>query len=132
MTTFQTGQPVSENFMKELARLKQLVTDLEMIAAGRPPPEISGETEVPTLSNWLQIERPVPALVGLSSGHPRLPGEARPVVTSHVVMISNDEKWARTLSRWYRLENAMVLTRGDNRSPTSQPFFFDLIAEPVT
>ncbi|MBS1164348.1 MAG: hypothetical protein H6R00_373 [Proteobacteria bacterium] len=82
--------------------LRPLIHDLERIRAeGYPDARLLGEA--PILHQWTPAVRPVSCLTGLSSGHPLLPGTARPIVTSEVWLIAPQEGWARTLSRFYRL-----------------------------
>lgn len=88
-------------FDRELARLSALVTDMKRIRFGGPPEHLAGEA--PILDHWVLAHRLIPCLAGLSTGHPRLEGENRPITTSDLWLISDDGEWARTLSRWYRL-----------------------------
>lgn len=85
----------------QLARLIALVDDMKEIRAGVPPERLAADP--PILERWMAAQRPAICLAGLSSGHPLLPGEARPIVTSDLCLIAGDQTWARTLSRWYRL-----------------------------
>ncbi|WP_394855537.1 DUF6634 family protein [Nitratireductor aquimarinus] len=39
----------------------------------------------------------------LATGHPRLVGRERSIITSDLQLLSSDQMWARTTSRWYRL-----------------------------
>ena len=88
-------------FDRELARLYALVTDMEKIRSGEPPNRL-GEG-APILDRWVMTHRPEVCLAGLSTGHPKLAGAARPIITSDLWLLSKDRQWARTLSRWYRL-----------------------------
>ena len=88
-------------FEAELMRLSSLVADMARIGRGVPVEELA--RNAPLLDHWAEAVRPAPCLVGLSSGHPTLPGEARPIVTSDLVLICDDLEWARPRSRWYRL-----------------------------
>jgi hypothetical protein len=97
----------------ELERLSALVSDMQRVADGVPVEELAGETP-PCLDRWSRAERPAPCLVGLSSGHPHLVGTCRLILTSDLWLISADNRWARTLSRWYRL--------GDPLPPTALQF----------
>ncbi len=49
------------------------------------------------------IEHPVPHLIGTVSGHPRLPDG--PIRTSVLLAYDPDRGYARTFSRFYRLES---------------------------
>ncbi|WP_404823367.1 DUF6634 family protein [Nitratireductor aquimarinus] len=59
--------------------------------------------EAPILEQWALTCRPAPCLTGLSTGHPRLMGADRSIITSDLQLLSSDQMWARTTSRWYRL-----------------------------
>lgn len=89
-------------FDYQLARLTALVGDMEAIRSGKRAERLAGE-EPPTLDRWVMSQRPAICLTGLSTGHPMLAGEARPIGTSDLCLLSDDQAWARTLSRWYRL-----------------------------
>jgi hypothetical protein len=86
----------------EIERLKHLVADLEAMASGDGPTmrEIS---EAPYLDQWVVGRQPSPCLIGLVTGHPRLSGSDRAVRTSEMMVLDQDEQWARTLSRFFRL-----------------------------
>ncbi len=89
------------DFDRILSRLKALVADMEKIREGASPHSLG--VDAPVLEDWALAQRRAPCLAGLSSGHPVLTGEGRPIVTSELWLLSSDRKWARTLSRWYRL-----------------------------
>ena len=91
----------SPAFQAELARLSSLVADMEQISRGRHPQHLAADA--PLLDRWLIGQRPIPCLVGLSTGHPTLAGEDRAIVTSDLWLMARDGSCARTLSRWYRL-----------------------------
>ncbi len=88
-------------FEAELMRLLSLVADLARITRGASVEELA--RHAPLLDRWTEAVRPTPCLAGLSTGHPLLPGDARPILTSNLVLVSDDRQWARTRSRWYRL-----------------------------
>ena len=102
MVTFNPGKAdQGAVFDYQLARLIALVDDMERIRAGVPPEHLA--IDPPILERWIVANRPAPCLAGLSSGHPVLMGEARPIATSDLCLFADDHSWARTLSRWYRL-----------------------------
>ncbi len=69
-------------------------------AGEKPTPEqIEG---APLLVGWDICHEPVPHLVGTGYGHPRLP-DATPIYTSSLVYLDPHLKFARTMSRFYRL-----------------------------
>lgn len=103
MVTFNLGsQDHGERFGYELAKLSSLMSDMEAIQRGVHPGRLC-EGSVPVLDNWILALRSTPCLVGLSSGHPQLTGEHRPITTSDLWLFSEDRTWARTFSRWYQL-----------------------------
>ena len=91
-----------ECFELEIRRLSALMADMSALRGGASPEDLT-DGEPPFLDGWVMAQRPIPCLVGLSSGHPRLFGTGRPIATSDLWLMSADNSWARTLSRWYRL-----------------------------
>ena len=102
MLLFNEGRGAGEQLAVESARIRALLCDMERIVEGVLPETLVSE-EPPLLDRWLLGNVLTPALVGLSTGHPVLPGTNRPIATSQVFLMSADMSWARTLSRWYRL-----------------------------
>lgn len=89
-------------FDRLLGKLDGLVVDMKALRDGRSPLELGG-ADAPILDRWaLQFGNNL-FLVGLSTGHPKLVGEDRLISTSELFLVSEDQAWARTLSRWYRL-----------------------------
>lgn len=109
---FTSGSPNrSEELDAEVKRLCRLVSDIARIDRGVPVEDLDGSASV--LDNWVQGIRPAPCLLGLATDHPTLPGEGRSIVTSHLVLMSDDGQWARTRSRWYRLGRPAGRQRDD-------------------
>ncbi|WP_394855485.1 DUF6634 family protein [Nitratireductor aquimarinus] len=102
MLVFDWNEPnKDECFELQLQRLKALVADMEAVQQRRMQqalPEVA-----PILEQWALTCRPAPCLTGLSTGHPRLVGKDRSIITSDLQLVSSDQTWARTTSRWYRL-----------------------------
>jgi len=91
---------------EEIGRLRKLVVDLERLEAGNiSPPALMA---VPFLDQWISSSRRVPCLEGFVEGHPSLP-DGHWIVTSEVYahIRAEDEHFARTLNRWYRLGSPM-------------------------
>lgn len=64
--------------------------------------------DAPELDGWVAVESPHGVcLVGTVAGHPLLPDGI--IRTSLLVAISEDQTWARTLNRYYRLKSALDL-----------------------
>lgn len=93
----------SAAFDRHLDHLSHLVADMRSLRDGVAAGELAEAP--PLLEQWAVAVRPSPCLVGLSTGHPELPGADRPIHTSDLWLLSTDGAWARTLSRWYRLRN---------------------------
>lgn len=109
---FTSGSPArSEELDAELKRLCRLVSDLARIDRGVPVEDLDGEVSV--LDSWVQGIRPAPCLLGLATDHPTLPGQGRSIVTSDLVLMSDDGQWARSRSRWYRLGRPAGRRRDD-------------------
>lgn len=113
MVKFNPGeQDQGERFEVEFGRLSALLADMSALRRGAYPEDLAGG-EAPALDRWLVAQRPIPCLAGLSSGHPRLFGTGRPIATSDLWLMSADNSWARSLSRWYRLGRPAIHT-GDH------------------
>lgn len=103
MLIFDQGHAWATNpaYDIEQARLAALLSDMDRLRVGVSPEHLAADT--PLLDRWTVGYRPVACLVGLSTGHPLLPGDGRQIATSDLMLMSQDRSWARTLSRWYRL-----------------------------
>lgn len=107
------GSVQSPAFDVLLSKLDALVIDMKALHGGRSPLELGG-ADAPILNRWAPCVGTSLFLVGLSTGHPRLFGEDRLISTSQVFMVSEDQAWARTLSRWYRLGFEVTRTELDS------------------
>lgn len=87
--------------LERLRLLQMLTDDLTDIIAGTRPTQQDLENAV-VMRNFMIGQHQVPCLIGLAAGHPRL--GTRLVTTSQLFYIDPDRKWARTFSRFYRLE----------------------------
>jgi hypothetical protein len=91
---------------KEIERLEDLAAALDAVCTSPIPLDkllARSQPDAPILDQWRFALRPVKCLIGRSTGHPRLPGERRRIVTSEIFLISEEFGWARSYSRWYRL-----------------------------
>lgn len=103
MLVFDSRDPsVLRELDDTISLLRRLIHDLERIRA-EGYPDAGLLDRAPVLQQWSTEIRPVACLAGLSSGHPVLPGSARPIITSEVWLIAPQDGWVRTLSRFYRL-----------------------------
>lgn len=88
-------------FDQALELLQRLTADMEMVSRGPVGDQLPDDA--PLLENWSVTSRPQICLTGRSTGHPILAGTERRIITSNLWLMSTDRRWARTLSRWYRL-----------------------------
>ena len=94
------SQGVVGDIAGEIARLEQLLLDLEDIADGLAPTAEHLAT-APFLDNWVEVTRPDACLAGKIKGHPICHGPIS--ITSGLIVWAPEFGWARTLSRFYRL-----------------------------
>lgn len=90
----------------EIDRLKRLILDLEAMAAGSGP-TIRQVNEAPYLDQWVLGNVPAQHLIGLVTGHPEKEGINRAIMTSQVMVVDSENRWARSLSRFFRLGTAL-------------------------
>lgn len=84
-----------------IATLRALARDLQAMAHMPPGEELCS---APILDDWTISQRSVLVLKGSVTGHPLL-GDRPQVVTSELFALDARGTWARTLSRYYRLNN---------------------------
>jgi len=106
------GETQSPDFERFLQKLDSLVTDMKALRDGSLPEELAG-VDPPILDRWTPALGHKLYLVGLSTGHPKLVGENRLISTSELMFVSEDQTYARTLSRWYRLGREVSRTELD-------------------
>lgn len=85
-------------------RAADMARDIDLLASGWRPDE-RVLAEAPLISCWSVVEcgqGPAIAMVGMVAGHPRFPG-IRPVLTSPLIAVDLEGRWARTEGRFYRL-----------------------------
>lgn len=92
----------SQNYLNDMiSKLHQLIDDLQSLREGKQPaPEILDYS--PRLYDWNQTTRPAACLEGLVQEHPLL-GRNRLIITSDLYYLDPEMRFARTLSRFYRL-----------------------------
>ena len=88
------------------AMLERLATDLRKLGGGYFPSALT-LNETPLLSLWAVSHRPRPCLIGSMCGHPLIE-QGRVGVTSEIYAIDRNRRWARTLSRFYKLGPAAL------------------------
>lgn len=82
-------------------KFQGLAADLALIGNGEGP----GPSDLlgsPILQAWAEVPFAAIRLTGTGKGHPRL-GDSEILTTSIAVVVNETERWARTLSRYYRL-----------------------------
>ena len=109
---------VRADIHKDIDRLEQLAADLEVVSGLTPFPLekllARSQPNAPILEDWRISFRPVVCLQGRATGHPELPGEHRPIVTSEIHLFSDELGWARSVSRFYRLGRPFSVLRKDS------------------
>jgi len=58
------------------------------------------------MDNWILMRRAVPCLSGISTGHPDIRDGAA-AITSEIYFIDTERRLARSLSRWYLLDDPL-------------------------
>jgi len=108
-----------QNIEARLAdHLRSLARDMERISNGSAPTEAE-LAQAPTLERWRPLVTPVGVrLSGFVSGHPRL-GDTT-AMTSPLWAADGEDRWVRTLSRFYRLARPDV-GAGDGWYGTEEP-----------
>jgi hypothetical protein len=103
------------------ARLRALADDLDRIAAGHAPTPVD-LAQAPLLVDWkLMLSWSGLCLVGFAAGHPLL--GAKTIATSPLWVLDPALRWARTLSRFYKLgvPAGGAIPRGENAASGDAP-----------
>lgn len=96
-----TDPRVRNQALKRIDLLRRLTDDLTGIVYGTCPSPEQLEAAV-GIHAFSVVDRAVPCLQGLVSTHPTIkPG---PITTSQLFYVDVKGRWARSLSRFYRLE----------------------------
>lgn len=90
--------------------LDRLAADLRMLAGGHQPH--LGGPGTPHLRRWGVTRRPVTCLSGQAFGHPIL-GDDRSCLTSEIFALDREQRWVRTMSRFYELGPAGLFGAGE-------------------
>lgn len=94
-----------------VATMRRLVADLATIAEGRSLTAHDLEEAV-IMGNLRHSQRTAPCLEGFTAGHPRYGNQM--IRPSQVFAIDPEFPWARTLSRFYRLEGYLRYRGGEH------------------
>ncbi|MGO7658879.1 hypothetical protein ACC702_29810 [Rhizobium ruizarguesonis] len=87
-----------------LPRLRSLLTDLENLSS---PNGFAGTNEAVTIRKCMLAQRSVPCLIGEMLDHPQL--KSGPGITSELFYLDRKRRKARTLSRWYHLDEGFLI-----------------------
>lgn len=87
--------------LEKIRLLQRLTDDLTDIVAGTRPTaqDLSGAV---VMRGFMIGQHQVPCLIGMAEGHPRLGSKL--ITTSRLFCVDPNGRWARTFSRFYRLE----------------------------
>jgi hypothetical protein len=106
---FESGETDLIAIGHEIQRLEKIIDDLWLVTGATIHKHLIFD-DAPLLERWQFASRTAPCLVGLSTDHPKLPGQERPIITSDLLLISESAGLARTASRWYRLGKKAALS----------------------
>ncbi|MEY9098013.1 hypothetical protein ABIA24_000922 [Sinorhizobium fredii] len=87
-----------------LPRLRSLAADVEKLMRGEP---VSFDEQPVRIDDWVLMRRAVPCLAGTMIGHPTV-RDGGAGITSEIYYIDESLGIARSLSRWYRLDDPML------------------------
>jgi hypothetical protein len=87
------------------ARLRSLADDLDRVRAGSAP-SFADLAQAPMIADWCTVLTPAGLrLAGSVTGHPHLGNRA--AITTQLWAADSQERWVRTLSRFYHLAPAL-------------------------
>lgn len=96
---------------EQIDRLHRLVADLRRLQDGYVPTD-ADLAGTPILEAWAWVEdRGHLCVMGIVAGHPIIPTGHR-CVTSAVMAAADDDRWVRTVSRFYRLGRPLASHMG--------------------
>lgn len=87
-----------------LPRLRSLAADVEKLMRGEP---VNLDEQPVRMDDWVLMRRAVPCLAGTMIGHPTV-RDGGTGITSEIYYIDESLGIARSLSRWYRLDDPML------------------------
>ncbi|NKN01136.1 hypothetical protein GFL89_24440 [Rhizobium leguminosarum bv. viciae] len=87
-----------------IPRLQSLLDDLQGLSS---PGGFAGPDNAVTIRNCMLVQRSVPCLIGEMFNHPHL--KNGPGVTSELFYLDRKRNIARTLSRWYRFDDGLLI-----------------------
>ncbi|TAZ73891.1 hypothetical protein ELH70_15105 [Rhizobium ruizarguesonis] len=87
-----------------IPRLRSLVEDLENLASPNGVPDL---LHAVIIKNCILTSRSVPCLIGQMHGHPTIKDGAG--ITSELFYLDRKRRVARTLSRWYRFDDGLLI-----------------------
>lgn len=101
MIIYGDGPREIRQLERMIEKLQALLDDLIAIGEGDLPGQDRLE-DAPLIDNWYLATRQIVCLRGEISGHPRL-GYAPHGITSDLWLLAPQRRFARTISRYYRL-----------------------------
>lgn len=101
---FLTANGLAPGIELYIDRCERLLADLKALQAGNGPTDAQ-LAAAPLIDRYSKAYLPVPCLVGFILGHPEL--DNGPGRTSDLWVVAPDHGWVRSLSRYYRLGQAL-------------------------
>lgn len=101
MTIFNRGPGPFPHLASDAVKYRALADDLDELARGIHP-NAERLSEAPILFEWKLRINPIPHLLGIVMGHPKIP-DGSSCRTSELITIDVGQRYARTFSRFYRL-----------------------------
>lgn len=95
----------------DVRKLRKLADDLERLSAGHTPTD-ADLANAARVNAYEITARPVPVLYGLNEGHPNLVSDTPQ--STQLWVLNQQEGWARTYSRYYRLGQSLKDAFGAN------------------
>jgi len=89
-----------DHWIEHIRRIRAMCDDIDAVLAGLSPSE-EMLAQAPLLEEWRLVPDQSTRLSGRVLGHPTI--RSGPLVSSQVYMLDPGRRWARTLSRFYRL-----------------------------
>ncbi|MGO7045451.1 hypothetical protein ACCT07_35365 [Rhizobium johnstonii] len=87
-----------------IPRLQSLLADIQSLAS---PGGFDGPVDAVTIRRCMLAQRSVPCLIGEMLDHPQL--KSGPGITSELFYLDRKRRIARTLSRWYHLDEGFLI-----------------------
>lgn len=99
------GENVNDSSKNWFGMTREALADhLHRLADDIQTPDVSraSSVDVVDINSWFLAARPVPCLIGRTSGHPTI-ADRKTARTSELFYFDPERGLARSFSRWYRL-----------------------------